>query len=208
MASPSRTRTNIDTAGVLTTAASGVFADRVPKEDAEVVRRLSAAGAVVIGKLNMHEFALGTTSSNQSFWAGEQPMGARSDRGRIVGRMRRRGGGEPLLRGRWHRHRRLHQDPAACCGIVGLKPTYGVVSAQGTVPVSASFDHVGPMCRTSPTPRSCSRAMTDHPIARAFEPDSPPGVSALRVGVAQTAAPVCDEAVERECRRRSTPRSR
>lgn len=189
---------NIDTAGVLTTAASGVFADRVPAEDAEVVRQLSASGAVLVGKLNMHEFAKGTTSAISYFgpvrnpWALDRIAGGSSGGcGAAVaaslcfGAVGTDTGGSIRI-------------PAACCGIVGLKPTYGVVNAQGTVPVSASFDHVGPMCRTVADTALMFRAMTDHPVAQAFDPDAPPRVSALRVGVVRTAVPVCDGAVEPE----------
>ncbi len=145
---PIAVKDNIDTAGVKTTAASAVFADRIPTEDAEVVRRLKAAGAVIVGKLNMHEFAYGTTSAishygpvrnpwNLSHIAGGSSGGSASAvaAGLCYGAIGTETGASIRL-------------PAACCGIVGLKPTYGRVSARGLVPVSWSFDNVGPMCRT------------------------------------------------------------
>jgi aspartyl-tRNA(Asn)/glutamyl-tRNA(Gln) amidotransferase subunit A len=137
-----------DTAGVRTTAASAVFADRVPSQDAEVVRRLKAAGAIVIGKLNMHEFAYGDTSAQSHFgpvrnpWNREYVSGGSS------------GGSAAAVAARLC-YGALGSDtggsirqPAAYCGVVGFKPTYGLVSTRGVVPLSWSLDHVGPICRT------------------------------------------------------------
>ena len=137
-----------DTAGVRTTAGSAVFADRVPSEDAEVVRRLKASGAVLLGKLNMHEFAYGDTSAQTHFGPVRNPW----DRSRISGGSS--GGSAAAVAARLC-YGALGSDtggsirqPAAYCGIVGLKPTYGLVSTRGVVPLSWSLDHVGPMCRS------------------------------------------------------------
>lgn len=137
-----------DTSGVRTTAASAIFADRVPSEDADVVRRLKAGGAVLLGKLNMHEFAYGATSAQSHFgpvrnpWNRELVSGGSSGgsaaavaTGLCYGALGSDTGGSI-------------RQPAAYCGIVGLKPTYGLVSTRGVVPLSWSLDHVGPMCRT------------------------------------------------------------
>jgi aspartyl-tRNA(Asn)/glutamyl-tRNA(Gln) amidotransferase subunit A len=137
-----------DTAGVRTTAGSAVFADRIPSEDAEVVRRLKTSGAVIIGKLNMHEFAYGDTSAQSHFgpvrnpWNREHVSGGSSGgsaaavaAGLCYGALGSDTGGSI-------------RQPAAYCGIVGLKPTYGLVSTRGVVPLSWSLDHVGPLCRT------------------------------------------------------------
>jgi aspartyl-tRNA(Asn)/glutamyl-tRNA(Gln) amidotransferase subunit A len=137
-----------DTAGVRTTAASAVFADRVPTDDAEVVRRLKAAGAVIVGKLNMHEFAYGDSSAQTHFgpvrnpWKQDYVPGGSS------------GGSAAAVAARLC-YGALGSDtggsirqPSAYCGIVGLKPTYGLVSTRGVIPLSWSLDHVGPMCRT------------------------------------------------------------
>jgi aspartyl-tRNA(Asn)/glutamyl-tRNA(Gln) amidotransferase subunit A len=150
----------IDTAGVRTTAASAVFADRVPKEDAEVVRRFKAAGAVMLGKLNMHEFAYGDSSAPSHFgpvrnpWNPERVPGGSS-------------GGSAAAVAAGLCYAALGSDtggsirqPAAYCGIVGLKPTYGLVSTRGVVPLSWSLDHIGPMCRTV-----ADAALTLQPIA-------------------------------------------
>jgi aspartyl-tRNA(Asn)/glutamyl-tRNA(Gln) amidotransferase subunit A len=138
----------IDTAGVRTTAASAVFADRVPKEDAEVVRRLKAAGAVLLGKLNMHEFAYGDSSAPSHFGAVRNPWNLE----RVPGGS---SGGSAAAVAAGLCYAALGSDtggsirqPAAYCGIVGLKPTYGLVSTRGVVPLSWSLDHIGPMTRT------------------------------------------------------------
>ncbi|OFW01748.1 MAG: hypothetical protein A3I61_15125 [Acidobacteria bacterium RIFCSPLOWO2_02_FULL_68_18] len=138
----------IDTAGVPTTAGSAVFADRVPRADAEVVLRLRNAGAVLLGKLNMHEFAYGDSSAQSHFGPVRNPW----DPERVAGGS---SGGSAVAVAAGLCYAALGSDtggsirqPAAYCGIVGLKPTYGLVSTRGVVPLSWSLDHVGPMCRT------------------------------------------------------------
>jgi aspartyl-tRNA(Asn)/glutamyl-tRNA(Gln) amidotransferase subunit A len=138
----------IDTAGVRTTCASAVFADRVPAEDAEVVRRLKRAGAVLVGKHNMHEFAYGGTSVPSHYGPVHNPW----DLARIAGGS---SGGSAAALASGLCFAAIGSDtggsirePAAYCGIVGLKPTYGRVSARGVVPLSWSLDHIGPICRT------------------------------------------------------------
>ena len=145
---PIALKDNIDTAGVRTTAASGVFKDRVPGEDADVVIRLKKAGAVVLGKLNLHEFALGGTSAVTYFgpvhnpWALDRVSGGSSGGSAAAvsadlcfGALGTDTGGSIRI-------------PASLCGIVGFKPTYGRVSTRGVVPMAWTFDHVGPMCKT------------------------------------------------------------
>jgi len=138
----------IDTAGVRTTAASAVFANRIPSEDAEVVRRLKAAGAVILGKLNMHEFAYGDTSAQSHYGPVRNPW----NRNHVAGGS---SGGSAAAVASGLCYGALGSDtggsirePAAYCGIAGLKPTYGLVSTRGVVPLSWSLDHLGPMCRT------------------------------------------------------------
>src|SRR5437763_229119 len=138
----------IDTAGVRSTAASGVFKDRIPAQDAEVVRRLKAAGAVLLGKLNLHEFAYGGSSTVSYFGPVHNPWDlARSSGGSS-------GGSAAAVAARLC-YAAIGTDtggsirqPASYCGIVGLKPTYGRVSTSGIAPLSWSLDHVGPMTRT------------------------------------------------------------
>ena len=138
----------IDTAGVRTTAASAIFANRVPTEDAEVVQRLKAAGAVLVGKLNMHEFAYGATSVPSHYGPVHNPWNL----DRIAGGS---SGGSAAAVAAELCYGALGSDtggsirqPSAYCGIVGLKPTYGRVSTRGVIPLSWSLDHIGPMCRT------------------------------------------------------------
>jgi len=137
-----------DTVGVRTTAASGVFKDRIPSEDAEVVRRLKAAGAVLLGKTNMHEFAYGGTSVISYFGAVHNPW----DLTHIAGGS---SGGSAAAVAAGLCYGALGSDtggsirePASYCSIVGLKPTYGLVSTRGVIPLSWSLDHVGPLART------------------------------------------------------------
>ena len=136
-----------DTAGVKTTCGSALFAERVPAEDAEVVRRLQDAGAVLIGKQNMQEFAYGGTSTSSYFGPVHNPW----DVDRIAGGS---SGGSAAAVASGMCFGALGTDtggsirePAAFCGIVGLKPTYGRVSMRGVFPLSPSLDHVGPLCR-------------------------------------------------------------
>ncbi|HEX2271113.1 MAG TPA: amidase [Pyrinomonadaceae bacterium] len=136
-----------DTAGVKTTCGSALFAERVPTEDAEVVRRLKNAGAVLIGKQNMQEFAYGGTSTSSYFGPVHNPW----DVDRIAGGS---SGGSAAAVATGICFAALGTDtggsirePAAFCGIVGLKPTYGRVSMRGVFPLSPSLDHVGPLCR-------------------------------------------------------------
>ncbi|MSV34758.1 MAG: hypothetical protein EXQ47_04070 [Bryobacterales bacterium] len=138
----------LDTVGVKTTCASAVFADRVPTQDAEVVRRLKLAGAVLVGKQNMQEFAHGGTSVPSHYGAVHNPWditwiaggssggsAAAVAAGLCFGALGSDTGGSI-------------RQPSAYCGTTGLKPTYGRVSTRGVVPLSWSLDHIGPMCRT------------------------------------------------------------
>jgi len=145
---PIAIKDNIDTAGIRTTAASGVFKDRVPAEDAEVVVRVKKAGAILLGKLNLHEFALGGTSAVTFFgpvhnpWSLDHVPGGSSGGSAAaiaadlcIGSLGTDTGGSIRI-------------PASHCGIVGLKPTYGRVSNRGVIPMAWTLDHVGPMCKT------------------------------------------------------------
>lgn len=136
-----------DTAGVRTTAGSTFFAERVPDRDAAVVQKLRAAGAVLLGKLNMHEWALGVTNDNPHYGACHNPWAL----DRITGGS---SGGSAAALAAGMCFGSLGSDtggsiriPASLCGVVGLKPTYGRVSLRGVVPLSWSLDHAGPMAR-------------------------------------------------------------
>jgi aspartyl-tRNA(Asn)/glutamyl-tRNA(Gln) amidotransferase subunit A len=138
----------IDTAGIRTTAASALFRDRIPTEDAEVVRRVKDAGAVLLGKQNLHEFAYGGSSMVSYFGEVHNPW----DPAYIAGGS---SGGSAAAVAAGLGYAALGTDtagsirePAALCGVVGLKPTYGRVSVRGVIPLSVSLDHVGPITRT------------------------------------------------------------
>jgi aspartyl-tRNA(Asn)/glutamyl-tRNA(Gln) amidotransferase subunit A len=139
----------IDVAGVRTTAASELFStppnDRVPTEDAQVVRRLRCGGAIILGKQNLHEFAYGGSSMVSVFGEVRNPW----DLSRVAGGS---SGGSAASVATGLGFAAVGTDtagsirlPAAYCGIVGLKPTYGRVSTRGVIPLSSSYDHVGPL---------------------------------------------------------------
>jgi len=138
----------IDVAGTVTTAASRVLADRIAPVDATIVSRLRAAGAILIGKTNLHEFALGTTCEDSAFGPVRNPYDpARSPGGSSGGSAVAVATGMGLAS--------IGTDtggsiriPAAACGVVGLKATYGEVPADGVIPLSTSLDHVGPLGRS------------------------------------------------------------
>lgn len=133
----------IATRGVLTTGGSQVLADWVPDEDATVVTRLTHAGAIALCKTNTHEFAFGTiTPPTRNPWDIERVPGGSSGgsaaavaTGECLGALGTDTGGSIRI-------------PAAACGVTGLKPTYGLVSRAGILPLSWSLDHAGPLART------------------------------------------------------------
>ncbi len=136
-----------DTAGIRTTYGSTVFAEHVPTQTAEAVRLLEAAGYVNVGKTNLHEFAYGITSQNLHYGTVPNPAAPGRTSGGSSG-----GSAAALVLGL--ADAALGTDtggsiriPAACCGIVGFKPTYGLVSTDGVFPLAPSFDHAGPMAR-------------------------------------------------------------
>jgi aspartyl-tRNA(Asn)/glutamyl-tRNA(Gln) amidotransferase subunit A len=135
----------IDTAGVRTTSASALHKDRLPAEDAEVVRKLREAGAVIVGKTNLHEFAYGGSSLVSHFGDVHNPW----DVNRIAGGS---SGGSAASVPAGMAWAAIGTDtagsirePASLCGCVGIKPTYGRVSSRGVIPLSTSLDHVGPL---------------------------------------------------------------
>ena len=144
---PIALKDNIDTAGTRTTAGSGVFEDRVPTEDAPVTARLKAAGAIIIGKTNLHEFAMG--AGDVSFfgparnpWALDHNTGGSSS-----------GSGAAMSADLCYGSLGTDtagsiRNPGSFCGVVGIKPTYGLVPIRGIAPLSVSLDHCGPIVRT------------------------------------------------------------
>ncbi len=139
----------VDTAGVRTTAASGVFTDRVPIEDAEIVRRLKAAGAVFLGKLNLHEFAYGGSSAISYFGPVHNPWNLDYSPGGSSGGSAAAVAAQLCYGAIGSDTGGSIRQPAGYCGIVGLKPTYGRVSTSGVIPLAWSLDHLGPITRTA-----------------------------------------------------------
>ena len=138
----------IDVAGQPTTAASKVLAENIAKADAPVTARLKAAGAILIGKTNLHEFALGTTSEDSAFGPVRNPRDFARSAGGSSG-----GSGVAVVSGMGLAS--IGTDtggsiriPAAACGVVGLKGSLGEVPTDGVIPLSTSFDHVGPLAQT------------------------------------------------------------
>jgi aspartyl-tRNA(Asn)/glutamyl-tRNA(Gln) amidotransferase subunit A len=167
-----------DTAGLVTTYGSILFADHVPGETAGAVRLLEAAGYVDVGKTNLHEFAYGTTSENPHFGTVPNPLSP----GRIAGGS---SGGSAAALAAGLADAALGTDsggsiriPAACCGVVGFKPSHGLVPLDGCFPLAPSFDHAGPM---APDVAACAQMMA------ALGPELMPtelGLDDLEVGVA------------------------
>ena len=181
-----------NTAGVATTGHSALYRDHVPAEDATTVRKLREAGAVVLGKLSTWEFAIGGTSFDLPWPPARNPWdlsrdpsgsssgsGAGVAAGLMMGAMGTDTGGS--IRG-----------PAAWCGIAGLKPTYGLVSRRGILPLSFSLDHGGPMCWTSEDCAILMQVLAGHDPEDPGSAPYPVGdftsgigssISGLRVGV-------------------------
>jgi aspartyl-tRNA(Asn)/glutamyl-tRNA(Gln) amidotransferase subunit A len=139
----------IDTAGTRTTAGSAVFKARIPEKDAEVVSRLRHAGAVILGKNNLHEFAYGGSSLVSFFGDVHNPRNGEYITGGSSG-----GSAASVAAGLCYAAIGTDtagsvREPAALCGCVGLKATYGRVSSRGVIPLSRSLDHVGPLAMTA-----------------------------------------------------------
>lgn len=146
---PISLKDNIYTEGIRTTAGSKILKDFIPKRDARVVVQLKEAGAVILGKTNMHEFAYGVTSNNPHFGPVHNPW----DLSRIPGGS---SGGSAAAVAAGLCYGSIGTDtggsiriPSALCGIVGLKPTFGRVSVDGVIPLSSHLDCVGPLARTA-----------------------------------------------------------
>jgi aspartyl-tRNA(Asn)/glutamyl-tRNA(Gln) amidotransferase subunit A len=147
---PISLKDNIHTAGIRTTAGSKILREFIPKEDAVVVAQLKGAGAVLLGKTNMHEFAYGVTSNNPHFGPVRNPW----DLTRIPGGS---SGGSAAAVAAGLGYGSIGTDtggsiriPAALCGVVGLKPTWGRISSEGVVPLSPLLDCTGPLARSVP----------------------------------------------------------
>ncbi len=181
-----------DTAGVPTTAASRIYAQRVPDEDATSVARLRAAGAVILGKTNLHEFAYGVTTESSFFGPTRNPW----DPARVPGGSSG-GSGAAVAAGLCAAATGSDTGgsiriPAALCGIVGLKPTYGRISCHGLLPLSWTLDHAGPMTRSVYGAAAMLTAMAGYDPHDPVSADVPvpdftagleEGVTGLRIGL-------------------------
>lgn len=181
-----------DVAGVPTTFGSKILAENVPQRDATVVQRLKAAGAVILGKHNLHEFAFGVTNENPHYGDVHNPW----DLDRVPGGS---SGGTAVATAAGLGVGGLGSDtggsiriPAAVCGTAGIKPTYGRVSRHGAMPLSWSLDHVGPLARSMADCALILQAISGHdpldPSTAAgpvpdFSRDLERGVRGLKLGV-------------------------
>jgi Asp-tRNA(Asn)/Glu-tRNA(Gln) amidotransferase A subunit family amidase len=181
-----------DMRGVATTAASPLFLDNVPDADSAVAARLRAAGAVLLGKLNMHQWALGVTNVQSHFGPVRNPWNREHVPGGSSG-----GSGAAVASGL--ALAALGSDtggsiriPAALCGVVGLKPTYGRVSLRGVIPLAWSLDHAGPLTRTVRDAALLLGVLAGYDPADPYSVDRPvgdylgsleAGARGLRVGV-------------------------
>jgi len=136
------------TAGLPTTAGARVLADFVPQEDATVIHRLKEAGAILLGKLNLHELAYGVTNENPHFGPVRNPWNLNRISGGSSGGSAAAVAASLCLASLGTDTGGSIRIPASCCGVVGLKPTYGRVSRNGILPLAWSLDHVGPITRT------------------------------------------------------------
>lgn len=169
----------IYTRGVRTTSGSALFRDFVPDHNAPIVDQLDAKGAVMLGKTGLHELAYGITSENPHFGVIRNPH----DTGRVPGGSSG-GAGSALASGMVIAATGTDTGgsiriPASFCGIVGLKPTFGLVNTDGVQPLSMSLDHVGPMTLTVNDAATMLTAMTD----RMYSTPSDADLRGLRIGL-------------------------
>jgi aspartyl-tRNA(Asn)/glutamyl-tRNA(Gln) amidotransferase subunit A len=188
----------IDVAGVPTTAASRVRAGVVARLDAAIVTRLRKAGAIIIGKCNLHEFAFGTTGEESAFGRTIHPVDpARSPGGSS--------GGSAVSVATGMAFVSVGTDtggsvriPAAACGCVGLKPTFGELPCDGIIPLSRSLDHVGPIARTVDDVSLVYHVLCGSSRAAGAAADTKIPASSLRLGLP---APYFMDVVDDEVRR-------
>ena len=174
------------TAGVRTTGGSKILRRFIPRENAAVVDRLFAAGAILLGKTNLHEFAYGVTTDNPHYGPVHNPW----DLERVSGGS---SGGSAAAVSAGLGIASLGTDtggsiriPSAACGVVGLKPTRGLVPLHGVIPLASSLDHVGPICRSVEDAALMMEAIVapgGPKAARLFTPTLRRGVKKIRVGI-------------------------
>ena len=187
---------NIDVAGVPTTVGSRLFADRTPTDDAEVTLRLREAGAVILGKANMHELAFGATSANEAFGAVVNPAAPDRIPGGSSGGSAAAVAADLCLAAIGTDTGGSVRLPASLCGVSGIRPTYGAVSNRGVQPVSAALDTVGPLARAVTDLRSLLAVLAG-PAAVGSTSDDPArdALDGLRVGVVEALVAAADPGV-------------
>jgi aspartyl-tRNA(Asn)/glutamyl-tRNA(Gln) amidotransferase subunit A len=167
------------TKGVRTTGGSKLLANRVPDHDAEIVEQLDRAGAVMLGKTNLHELCYGITSNNPHFGAVHNPWDLDRIPGGSSGGSAAAVAADLVFAASGTDTGGSIRVPAAFCGVVGLKPTYRRLSRRGVMPLGLTLDHVGPLARTVRDAEACFRAMAGEAPAPSTQAD----VAGLRIGV-------------------------
>ena len=206
---PVALKDNLCTRGLPTTCSSRILEGWRPPYDATVVERLAAAGAVVVGKTNLDEFAMGSSTENSAFGPTRNPL----DTGRVPGGS---SGGSAAAVAAGFAPLALGSDtggsirqPAAFCGVVGVKPTYGAVSRYGLVAFASSLDQIGPFAATVADAALLLEVVAGHdPMDSTSNPGPAPAVSAglssgvdgLRVGVVRELVQGVDADVEAQVR--------
>ncbi len=170
------------TKGVRTTAGSKILAEFVPDHDAEIVTRLHDAGAVMLGKTGLHELCHGITSNNPHFGAVLNPWNVERIPGGSSGGSAAAVAADLVFLATGTDTGGSVRIPASYCGVVGLKPTYGLLSCKGVMPLGFTLDHVGPLARTVRDAAVSFCAMRGAMPERTAEAPLP-NVSGLRIGV-------------------------
>ena len=189
---PMALKDNFLTQGLRTTAASKILGDFIPTFDATTVQRIRAAGAVIVGKTNLDEFAMGSSVENSAFFATRNPWNLERIPGGSSGGSAAAVAADQAIAALGTDTGGSIRQPAACCGIVGLKPTYGRVSRYGIIAFASSMDQVGPVAKDVRDAALVLETIAGHDpadstsVKRSVPPYSAGllgGVKGLRVGI-------------------------